>query len=224
MNYTIRIMEIMNIDSLNTLKAFYESIRNSTKIKNKLLENIKSKEEHIIVMDLVELTYDFNKNTIKIDYYIINKEYQPITFDFEDFTNFLQNNIGKYNYTSALLLYSIFSTEREGGAELKDIVAFADYVNHAIMNFNEFNFAIVYLLKLGLVEEIDKKLFVKDSFREWYNNKHKNNKRVYLLGIIEKIQKYLNDKMKDNILSKNVKTRITEFDFGNGVNEYIENI
>ena len=210
-----------DINSINTLKAFYESIGDSIKIKHELLERIKSNAEKIFVFNCVQLENDFDKSQVRIDYYIADKEYPPITFSFDDFESLLKDNIGKYNYNSALLLYSILNSEQETGAELKNIIAFADYVNHAVMTFNEFNDSIKYLLKLGVVNETDKKLFTEISFREWYNNKYKNNRKIYLLGAIEKIQRYLNDIIKNNNLNKNIETEINETDFENAVNEYI---
>ena len=41
-------------------------------------------------------------------------------------------------FTDALILQSIYHSEKKTrGAELRDIIAYADYVNHAILTFGE---------------------------------------------------------------------------------------
>jgi hypothetical protein len=52
------------------------------------------------------------------------------------------------SYNSALLLYSIFSTEGGNGSELKNIIAHIDYINHAIITFKEFTDGINYFPSL----------------------------------------------------------------------------
>jgi len=49
----------------------------------------------------------------------------------------------KYNYLDALILNSIVSSEKEDcGAELSNIIAYADYVDHAIITLSELNNSI----------------------------------------------------------------------------------
>jgi hypothetical protein len=206
----------------NTLRAFYDSIENAEKLKKVLLKNITTHEEKTIILNLVQLEYDFDKNYITIEYYVEDKNYPNKILSFEEFEDLVQNKIGRYNYKNALILYSIFSSEQKNGAEIKSIIAYADYVNHEIMTFEEFTNSIKYLLQLGLIKEICKKLFVENSFKEWYNDKYKNSKRIYVLKMVESIQKYLYEIEKTNELNKNFETKITEKDFEDSVNEYIK--
>jgi cell division protein ZapA (FtsZ GTPase activity inhibitor) len=128
----------------------------------------------------------------------------------------------KNNYNQALLLYSILETENDNGAELEDLIAYADYVNHAIMTYDEFNEGINYLLKYKLVKEIDKRVFAEESFKEWFRNEYKSKKRIVLLSAVNKIQKYLEKVEKENDINKNIETKINEKDFENNVKEYIK--
>jgi hypothetical protein len=124
------------------------------------------------------------------------------------------------NFKNALLLYSIFTTQASEGSTIKSIVAYADYINHSIMTYTEFSSGIRYLLKNKLVKEVDKKLFADDQFAEWFMNEYENRKRIYLLKAVEKIQKYLN-KLKIQT-DNDAETEITEADFENGVEEYLQ--
>jgi hypothetical protein len=131
----------------------------------------------------------------------------------------MENNI----YNNALLLYSIYDNQTDNGSGLKNIIAFADYVNHAIMTYEEFQNGIKYLLKKELVKEIDKKIFVENKFKEWFLNEYKNNKKTNVSKAVEKIQKYLNklDTI-NNYMENDIETKITEIDFENSVNEYLD--
>jgi hypothetical protein len=113
------------------------------------------------------------------EYVFVNKNYWRII---------MQNN----NYNNALLLYFIYETQTHSGSELKNIIAYADYVNHAIVTYEEFNNSIRYLIKNELTKEIDKKIFVENKFKEWFLNEYKNNKKINISKAVEKIQKYLN--------------------------------
>ena len=126
------------------------------------------------------------------------------------------------NYNNALLLYSIYNTQQnKNGTELKDIIAYSDYINHSIMNFEEFNKGINYLYKKGLVNVIDKRIFVDKKFVKWFKNEHKNNKRIYHLKEIEKIQKYLNIE-KDKIFTNSLKKNFTKTEYNKFVKEYLK--
>ena len=216
MNNYYAIMEI------NTLRAFFESVENSSIVKEKLLNNIKSCKEKTIVLNLVHLDYNFKDKYINIFYYVEDNEFPEKILSFEEFENILQNKIGKYNYYNALLLYSIFSSERDKGAELKNIIAYSDYINHAIMEYDEFKTGIRYLFQLNLIEEVDKKLFTNRLFKEWYSTTFKDKKRIYALKMIEDIQKYLNKTERNNEINKNIESKITEIDFENSIKEYLK--
>ena len=51
------------------------------------------------------------------------------------------------HFNNALILFSIYETQKDNiGSDLRDIIAFSDYVNHSIMNFDEFYYSINYLI------------------------------------------------------------------------------
>jgi hypothetical protein len=125
------------------------------------------------------------------------------------------------NHNSALLLYSIFSTEGDTGSELKNIIAYVDYINHAIITFKEFTDGINYLLSNGLIKEKNKKYFTDKKYKEWYENEYKNRKRIYLAKVIDKTEKYLDTIIKNNNF-ENIRTKINETYFDSNVNEYIK--
>jgi hypothetical protein len=127
----------------------------------------------------------------------------------------------KNNYNRALLLYSILETTNDNGAELKDLIAYADYVNHAIMTYDEFKDGINFLLKYGLVKEMDKRIIIEEFFKNWFKNEYKDKKKIVLLSAVNKIQKYFERMEKESNIDKNMETKIDETDFKNNVNEYI---
>jgi hypothetical protein len=122
-------------------------------------------------------------------------------------------------HTKAWVLYAIFAC-RNDAASIAEIIARADMINHAILTYDEFNASVNFLLKLGAIGEKDKKLFVDKNFKDWFEARYKNKKRVYLHTALRDTEKYLE--------SLSVQTceiepsKITKIDFENGVKEYIK--
>jgi len=207
---------------LNTLRAFYDSIENRNEIKNVLFENLDSKKEEIIVLNIVQVEYKFKEKYVTIAYYCEDKEYPDKKLSFEEFGNLLQNKAGIYNLTNAILLCAIIDTGSINGTELKNIISYTDnYLKNPIIEFEEFNNAIKYLLQLGLVEEFNKKFFVN---KEWYNRKFKNRPKTYKYRMVENIQKQLYLAEKSHELKKNIKTTMSENYFESIIKEYIMKI
>ena len=124
------------------------------------------------------------------------------------------------HFNNALLLFSIYETQKDNkGSDLRDIIAFSDYVNHSILDFDEFYSSINYLIYNKFVKEKKNKYFVEKLFRDWFSNEYKN-KRIYVLKAVEKIEKYL--KTFENGINEKCLTKITEKYFNNKVNKYIE--
>ena len=126
------------------------------------------------------------------------------------------------NYNNALLLYSIYCTQNNNtGSEIKEIIGCADHANHTIMTYSEFKNSVKCLLEKDLIYIMDKKIFIKYLFKEWYANEFMDKKRVYIFKVIEKIQKFLItvDNTK-NIIELN----ITKENFQNGIDEYKKEI
>ena len=106
----------------------------------------------------------------------------------------------KYNYLDALILNSIVSSEKEDcGAELSNIIAYADYVDHAIITLSELNNSIEKLYLDGLVETLDNKnLFVNVIYKSWLNKKLEGKSKFSILKIVEETEKFLINYRKDN--------------------------
>lgn len=127
------------------------------------------------------------------------------------------------NYDNALLLLSIYATGQNNGSELINVIAFADYANHAIMTYDEFDNGVKYLIKNGLVKEKSKKLYIFDMFKDWV--KSKNKKRFYVLKEVEMIESYLNKLDEENNIDtyNDIEININKTDFENSINEYVKN-
>ena len=122
------------------------------------------------------------------------------------------------NYNNALLLYSIYCTQNKNlGSEIKEIIACADHANHAIMTYSEFKNSIKCLLEKDLIYIMNKKIFIKNLFKEWYANEFMDKKRIYIFKVIEKIQKFL---ITVDTTKNIIELNITKEDFQNGINEY----
>jgi hypothetical protein len=106
----------------------------------------------------------------------------------------------KYNYLDALILNSIVNSEKEDfGAELSDIIAYADYVDHAIIALSELNNSIEKLLLDGLIVTLDNKnLFVNVIYKSWLNKKLEGKSKFSILKIVEETEKFLINYRKDN--------------------------
>jgi hypothetical protein len=207
---------------LNTLRAFYNSIKDIKEINDYLLNNIKAHNEKTIVLNHVQLEYNFDKKYVIIVYFVKDKEFPDKKLSFEEFENILQNKAGIYNFTNAILLCAIIDTGGVSkGTDLKNIIEYTDRLNHPIMKFEEFNNGIKYLFRLGLVEEINKGFFVN---KEWYNRKFKHRQKTYKYLMIKNIQKQLYLAERNHELNKNIETNISEIEFENIMEEYIMEI
>ena len=128
----------------------------------------------------------------------------------------------KFEFSDSLLLTSICNTEGYGkGAQLKDIIAYADVVNHCMITWNEVSNGLVKLKNAKLVDVIDKKVYVKDSFNEWWLKRFENKKRIYLLKQVNDVNIYLN---KTYLAIENHKNEnqigLTEKDYQKAIDEY----
>lgn len=106
----------------------------------------------------------------------------------------------KYNYLDALILNSIVNSEKEDfGAELSDIIAYADYVDHAIIALSELNNSIEKLLLDDLIVTLENKnLFVNVIYKSWLNKKLEGKSKFSILKIVEETEKFLINYRKDN--------------------------
>jgi hypothetical protein len=126
------------------------------------------------------------------------------------------------SFSSAWLMYSIFHSENEDKySNLTDIIAVADYSNHAIMTYSEFNEGLTILSGLGFVSSKDDKLSISDSFKDWWSSKFAKKKRLYVQYEISEINKHIS-KLKSSIYESTDSTINSELDFDKAVNEYLD--
>lgn len=71
-----------------TIRAFQNDI-SSSKIKNKLLQNMQTKVNEEFVLNTVQLTFDFSKEWVEISYFIVDEQYPDVHISFEELKNIL---------------------------------------------------------------------------------------------------------------------------------------
>jgi hypothetical protein len=116
-----------------------------------------------------------------------------------------------YNYNAAWLLQSVYNAEREGnGADLRDVISVADYINHAIVSYQEFSSGLELLLKLGLVSQNGMQLSTSDDFKKWWKKAMKDVKRPFPHKEGKEIQKYLMELVQNFTGDREVRIDISE--------------
>ena len=126
-----------------------------------------------------------------------------------------------FNSSEAWLLEAIKLSEQENnGAALASIVATADYINHSILTFSEFDTGLKKLVSAGIVIIKDKQLHTSDEFKKWWNKKY-GTKRINLIKAMIDIEKYLNETYTafDNQLSESL---FMQNEFESVVVEYLK--
>ena len=128
-----------------------------------------------------------------------------------------------FTFSDAWVLQSIYFSEKNGdGAVLSDIIAYADYSNHAILSYSEFINALTKLIQVGIVKFHSTKLHTSDNYKQWWADKFEVKKRIYILKTIERTEKYLEKTYTSFVLSaENVQIEITEEDFNLTVSSYL---
>lgn len=127
-----------------------------------------------------------------------------------------------FNSSDAWLLEAIKFSEGNNGATLRDIIATADYINHAIMTYSEFDSGTKKLLTCGLINKQGKQLETTGKFRNWWKAKFKNQKRIRVLKTMEEIEKYLNRNFGIVEAQTNQDNPFTNDDFDKAATDYLE--
>lgn len=119
-------------------------------------------------------------------------------------------------------MYSILHSENENKySKLTDIIAVADYSNHAILTYSEFKEGLTILNNLGFVSSNEDKLNVSDTFKDWWASKFSKKKRLYVHKEISEINKYIS-KLKSSVDNKTDFALTSESDFNKAVDEYLD--
>lgn len=128
-----------------------------------------------------------------------------------------------FEYSDSWLLQSICNTEMsDNGSDLTDLIAFADYSNHAVMTFEEFSNGLTKFLALGLVCVNDSRLITSTEFKDWRKRKYENRKRILLLQEIDDFGKYLNKNYGQiNVDLSKIDLEISKNYFDKAISDYL---
>jgi hypothetical protein len=99
------------------------------------------------------------------------------------------------------------------------VIAFADYVNHAVMTYEEFSNSLPKLVAISLVSVDSNGLRTTAAFEQWRRKKFKGKKSTQPLKELFEIEKYLNGTFTEaqgQILTSNISSE----QFKEAVNSY----
>ena len=127
-----------------------------------------------------------------------------------------------YNFNAVWLLQSICNAEqgKNDGADLRDVISVADYVNRAIMTYDEFCSGLELLLKLKLVEQNGVVLRTSDDFKQWYKEKFEGVKKSFPQKERQEMEKYVQALAQNTTGDPDVSIQITEVDLGMAIKRY----
>ncbi|WP_139261992.1 hypothetical protein [Dysgonomonas macrotermitis] len=95
-------------------------------------------------------------------------------------------------FVASWLISSIFHTENNSkDFNLINVIAYADYSNHAVMTYDEFFDGLKHLISIGLVIQVEKELFTTELYKNWWNARFQNKKRIYALKEISDVEKFI---------------------------------
>ena len=110
-------------------------------------------------------------------------------------------------------------TQKHEGAALADVIAFADYSNHAILMWNEFANGMPKLLASDLITVDNKKIKTTVAFTQWWDMKFKKLKRIDNQKSLNDVFEFLSDKK--STFDNSFNFEFTEDEFKKAVNEYL---
>ncbi len=67
-----------------TIEAFKDDIHSSLKLREKILLNIESKTKKEMILNQVELYFNFEKKNIELVYYVLDSNYPNVIIDFNE--------------------------------------------------------------------------------------------------------------------------------------------
>jgi len=77
-----------------TIESLILSINNSKQLKEKLLSNLKSQNKKTIILNLVELDFDFDNQEVEMIYYAVDDKYPNTKVDFLRLKEILESPTG----------------------------------------------------------------------------------------------------------------------------------
>lgn len=129
----------------------------------------------------------------------------------------------EFGFLDSWLLASIRNTEdSKEGADLRLIIAYADYSNHAIMTWPELSNALSKLIAVGLVTESNGKLYTTNRFKDWWAKKYEAKKRIDVHKQLTEIENYLNKTLSSfELRDKKVSIELSESDYERALRDYL---
>ena len=67
-----------------TIEAFKDDMHSSLKLREKILLNIESKTKKEMILNQVELYFNFEKKNIELVYYVLDSNYPNVIIDFNE--------------------------------------------------------------------------------------------------------------------------------------------
>ena len=74
-----------------TIEAFKDDIHSSLKLKEKILLNIESKSEKEMILNQVELYFNFEKENIELVYFVLDSNYPNVIIDFKELKDIINS-------------------------------------------------------------------------------------------------------------------------------------
>ncbi|WP_297286603.1 hypothetical protein [uncultured Brachyspira sp.] len=74
-----------------TIEAFKDDINSSLKLREKILLNIKSKTEKEMILNQVELYFNFEKDNIELVYFVLDSDYPNVIIDFNELKDIINS-------------------------------------------------------------------------------------------------------------------------------------
>ncbi|WP_143310275.1 hypothetical protein [Chitinophaga vietnamensis] len=71
------------------IKVLLKEIAASKRIRDKMIANITTKKETAIILNLTEITYDFDNKKVTLTYYVEDPNYPAVEITFDEFLNIL---------------------------------------------------------------------------------------------------------------------------------------
>jgi hypothetical protein len=127
-----------------------------------------------------------------------------------------------FNYLDSILLQSVLQSEQKDEIlNLRALIAYVDYLDHAIMTFEEFSASLQKLFSLGLITFSGKKVSTSNEFKNWFEKKLAN-KKVSISKELRLIEQFLKNNYGE--IDTNFSTIEIPFlkeDFERATNEYL---
>ncbi|KLI17423.1 hypothetical protein [Brachyspira hyodysenteriae] len=74
-----------------TIEAFKDDIHGSLKLREKILLNIKSKTEKEMILNQVELYFNFEKENIELIYFVLDSDYPNVIINFKELKDIINS-------------------------------------------------------------------------------------------------------------------------------------